>query len=392
MEPRAVQAGSRRVGGKMVVRVALFCLAVIAAPGLTAQQASPQSAALQAAVDEFLRSPAPDGGAAGPTLERIRDRSRTATAVLAKLAAIDASKLSHDEWITHSLLAFEAELERDAEKHYWLDFRVTPYASPLARTLMARFAAIPVATAAERMAYLDALHQIPGSVAAHEARLRSQVARGIVLPVEELTLVVPFVRSMVADPASSAFAIPPAKLATVPQEDREAFRAAVDEAIGGAIVPAVERLASFIDGPYRARTVKNVGVGQYPGGPEYYGYLVRRHTSLPLTPQQIHQIGVDEITRLERELDAVRVAAGFSGSLADFRRYLKTDPRFFAKNSEEFGERMMAAIRRIEPRVAGYFNTMPKAPYGVLRLDPSLEPSMTYGFYQVPTAAEPRGL
>ncbi|MBA3949800.1 MAG: DUF885 domain-containing protein, partial [Acidobacteria bacterium] len=103
-------------------------------------------------------------------------------------------------------------------------------------------------------------------------------------------------------------------------------------------------------------------------------------------------IGLDEIARLEGELEQARVAAGFTGTFAEFRKYLKTDRRFFAKNSDEFGDLMMAAIRRIEPRVGAFFIRTPKAPYGVLRLEPALEASMTFGFYQLPSPAEPRGL
>ena len=371
-------------------------IAVLIALALTApaaaQQTRPESAALAAVTAEFMKTRVDGGGAAGASLARVREQAAEARVVLAKLDAIDTAALSHDEWITHALLTFEAELQRDEEPFYWLDFRVTPYASPLARVLTAQFAAMPVATAADRLAYLDALYKLPGDVAAHEARLRSQAARGIVLPGAEIDLVAPFVKSIVADPASSAFSLSPARLATVPEADRAAFRSAVDEAVRMGIVPAVERLAAFIDGPYRAQAVKNVGVSQYPDGREFYAYLIRRHTSLDLPPEAIHKIGLDEIARLTGELDAARAAAGFTGTLDEFRTYLKTDRRFFAKSSDEFGDIMMAAIRRIEPRVGGFFVRTPKAPYGVLRLDPSLEASMTFGFYQLPSAAEPRGL
>lgn len=370
---------------------ALVVALLLSAPVGAARQAGP-GAAVAALAEEFSRSAGASDGAAGPALEQVRDRARAAVSMLAKLDAIDASKLSHSDSVTHALLRFEAGLQRDAETFYWLDFRVTPYSSPLARTLMARFAGMPVATAADRLAYLDALHQLPPAIDAHEARLRSQMARGIILPSAELALVVPFVRSMVADPASSAFAVSPSRLAAVPQRERDAFRAAVDEAIAAAIVPAVERLAAFLDGPYRARAVTEVGVSQYPGGREYYQYLIRRHTGTDLTAEKIHRIGLDEVARLERELDAARVSAGFAGSLADFRRHLKTGRRFFAKSSDEFATLMMAAIRRIEPAIDAFFARKPNAPYGVLRLDPSLEASMTYGFYQIPTPSEPRGL
>ena len=376
----------------MVVRIAALLIVMALAASADARGQQPESAVLAAVTADFMKTRTGSGGAAGPSLERVREQAAEARAVLAKLEAIDTSKLSHDEAITHALLTFEAEQMRDEERFFWLDFRVTPYASPLARVLTARFAAMPVATAANRLAYLDALYGLPRDIAEHEARLRSQAARGIVLPGAEIELVAPFVKSMVADPASSAFAVAPARLATVPEAERDTFRSAVDDAVRTAVVPAVERLAAFIDGPYRAQAVKGVGVSQYPDGRAYYQHLIRRHTSLEFTPEKIHQIGLAEIARLEGELDAARVAAGFTGTFAEFRRYLKTDRRFFARNSDEFGDLMMAAIRRVEPRVGAFFIRTPKAPYGVLRLDPSLEASMTFGFYQLPSAAEPRGL
>ncbi len=373
------------------MRIAALLVAVALAAPLMAAPQSPEAKTLDAITADFMKTRGDDGGAAGPTVGRVQEQAAIARDILVRLSGIDTSKLTHDEWVTHALLTYEAELQRDRAPFFWHDFRVTPYASPLGRVLSIRFASLSVAAPADRLVYLDALYALPAEIAAHEARLRSQLARGIVLPEAELALVVPFIRSLVADPASSPFALAPARLETVPAADRATFRTAVDAAIR-TVVPAVEGLAAYLDGPYRAQAVDQVGVGQYPGGRDYYQHLIRRHTSLDATPEQIHQIGLDEVSRLERKLDEARASAGFTGSLAEFREYLKTDRRFFAKNSDEFGALMMAAIARIEPKVGAYFGRTPKAPYGVLRLDPSLEASMTFGFYQLPSAVEPRGL
>ena len=85
-------------------------------------------------------------------------------------------------------------------------------------------------------------------------------------------------------------------------------------------------------------------------------------------------------------------ASGFQGTFPEFLTFLRTDRRFYPTRSEELGERMMAAIRIIEPKMLQFFSMMPKAPYGVRRLAPELEPSMTYGFYSLPDAREPMGL
>ena len=165
----------------------------------------------------------------------------------------------------------------------------------------------------------------------------------------------------------------------------------VDAALAAVVAPAVERLASYIDGPYRAKAPPDVGLAQYPNGRAYYEFLIRRHTSLSLTPEQIHEIGLAEVNRLEAELEKVRRDAGFSGTLAEFHAYLRNDRRFKATSAQDIGDRMMAAIRRIEPQVREFFPLQPKAPYGVKRLDPSLEQSMTYGYYQQPAGSERGG-
>ena len=371
---------------------ALACVTVLALSVPLAASQAQENAALEAIATEFVRIRGSQGDAAGPSLARVREQAAHAAGVLERLAAIDTAALTHDEWITHALLTFEAGLLREAERYFWMDFRVTPYSSPLGRMLGARFDAMPVATGDQRLSYLDALHQFGAAVASHEMRLRSQMVRGIVLPAEELRLVVPFIRSLVEDPASSDFALSPSRLETVPAPDRDRFKADVDHAIEAVIVPAVNRLAGFLDGPYRAKASPRVGVWQYPGGREYYAFLITRHTSLSLSPDAIHRKGLDEVARLERELDRARLQAAFSGTLDEFRTFLKTDRRFFAATSGAYGGLMMKAIARIEPRIDAFFLRRPKAPYGVLRLDPALEPSMTYGFYQIPSAAESRGL
>ncbi len=87
----------------------------------------------------------------------------------------------------------------------------------------------------------------------------------------------------------------------------------------------------------------------------------------------------------------VRERLAFTGTKAEFHAFLRTDPRFFPKTPDEIGDKLMAAMREMEPKLDGLFLRRPKAPYGVKRLDPRLEGSMTYGYYQVPTPRDPKG-
>jgi uncharacterized protein (DUF885 family) len=321
-----------------------------------------------------------------PSEAQARADSAWAAGVLDRLHEIDPAALTHDRWITYATLEYDAGLIKDAAEFYWLDTPVTPYAS---LDLSGGFAARPLTTEAELQAYLDAVHAFPVRLRAYEAKLRGQVERGIVLPAAEIDLVVPFLRGFAG--ADGPLHVTDGRLSRIPADARARFVEAVGAAIRDEVAPAVERLAGYIDGPYRQRATADVGVSRLPGGRRYYEYLIRRHTGLALTPEQIHQVGVEEVARLESELDEVRQQVQFAGDLAAFHEYLRNDPRFRAKSSDDIGERMMAAIRRIEPKVDAYFSEKPKAPYGVRALDAQRAASMTYGYYQVPVPTDPSG-
>jgi uncharacterized protein (DUF885 family) len=319
-----------------------------------------------------------------------REHAAWATGFLKRVVAIAPDELSHEDWITWRLLQWEGEMAAGRGEFFWYDVPITPYASPL-RTIGTGFAGAGLASNEERLRYRDGLHQLAVLAGQIEAKLRGQAARGIVLPNAQIDAVVPFIRGFAVTPDNHPMAVAAPRLAAIPEADRDGFAADVRRALADVVVPVFERLASYVDGPYRARAADEGGVGRYPGGDRFYAYLVRLHTGLDLTPDEIHQIGLQEVARLERELDAARQQAGFSGTLAEFRRFLKTDRRFVPSRPEQIAERLRAAAARIEPQLDEWFSERPKAPYGVRRLAPALEPVMTYGYYQVPTAQNPEG-
>lgn len=91
-------------------------------------------------------------------------------------------------------------------------------------------------------------------------------------------------------------------------------------------------------------------------------------------------------------MSEIRRELGFAGTPREFLDTLRRDQRFYAKTPEEVAERLMAPMRIFEAKLPELFGRLPKAPYGVARLDPALEGSMTFGYYNPPTPTEPRGL
>jgi uncharacterized protein (DUF885 family) len=310
--------------------------------------------------------------------------------LLQKLRGLRELELSHEESLSLAMLREEARELGDSQRDYWLTFPVTPYASSPS-VVHQVFTSWQFRNPEDLDRYAALLSRYAGFIRQMEDKLRAQAKRGIRLPKAETALVAGTYRASIAEPVESLFFVQPERLEQEPEQDRAPFTKRVEGLIASRINPALDSLASYVAGEYAAKAPAAVGLGQYPGGKAYYQRLVRFHTTLDVTPEEVHRLGLAEVERLNGELEEVQAAVGFEGSLAEFRRHLRMDPRFVPATSEEIGERLLAAQKRIATKIPFYFGRTPSAPAGIRRLSANLESAMTYGFYQAPTASDPRG-
>jgi uncharacterized protein (DUF885 family) len=321
---------------------------------------------------------------------RARADAEYGALLLQKLRGLRELELSHEESLSLAMLREEARELADSQRDYWLTFPVTPYASPLS-VVHQVFTSWQFRNPEDLDRYAALLGRYAGFIRQMEDKLRAQAKRGVRLPKAETALVALTYRASIAEPAESLFFVQPERLEREPEQDRAPFTRRVEGLIASRVNPALDSLASYVAGEYATKAPTTVGLGQYPGGKAYYQRLVRFHTTLDVTPEEVHRFGLAEVERLTGELEEVQAAVGFEGSLAEFRRHLRTDPRFVPATSEEIGERLLAAQKRIATKIPFYFGRTPSAPAGIRRLSANLESAMTYGFYQAPTASDPRG-
>jgi uncharacterized protein (DUF885 family) len=324
------------------------------------------------------------------SIEQARKDAQFSESILAKLETISVEELTHQEWLSLELLRWQAEMTVEALPYYWLNFPVTPYSSPLGSVRQV-FTTYTFESRDDLDNYLSLLEQFPALVADMQAKLERQAEEGIRLPVEEIGLVVPFLKSFHTDSAKSPFYVEAKRLEGLDQTLVEEFQARLEETIRDGVNPAIEQTVVYVSEEYRERAPDRVGLHQYPEGKDYYRFLVRYHTTMDVTPEEIHQQGLDSFQEANVKMQAIRDQLGFDGTSQEFLQKLQTDPRFFAETPEEVGERLMSYMSRMESRIDELFLRTPKAPYGVKRLDPALEGSMTFGYYQWPTVNEPKG-
>jgi uncharacterized protein (DUF885 family) len=311
-------------------------------------------------------------------------------ALLAALAPVSEDRLDHEDALTLAVLRKEARQLTEAPGQYWLNFPLTPYVFSFLGVAQV-FASHPFKDKADADHYLSLLAEYGDLIGALQARTDEQARRRIFMAREEIPLAAGAFAAAAKEKEESLFWVKAERLSALSAEERDEFQPRLAEAIASRVVPKVKALVADLQGDYAAHASDTVGLSQYPGGKDYYRALVRRSTTLDVTPEEIHRTGLEGIARLNSELDEVRRRVGFSGTLAEFRQSLKSDPRFFAKTPDAIGERLMAMQEKILPQIPKFFGKTPKAPFGVQRLEPQLEGAVTFGYYQQPTARDPKG-
>ncbi|MNQ58248.1 hypothetical protein D3C85_724390 [compost metagenome] len=132
----------------------------------------------------------------------------------------------------------------------------------------------------------------------------------------------------------------------------------------------------------------DAGVWRLPNGEAYYNARLQLSTTTDLTADQIHQIGLDEVARIQREMEVIKAKVGFSGSLQDFFVFLKTDPRFQYPNTSEGKEQYLTDARGFIAQVMAvapqWFSTLPKAALEVRAVEPFREATASIAFYNSP--------
>ena len=137
-----------------------------------------------------------------------------------------------------------------------------------------------------------------------------------------------------------------------------AYRASIT----GVIYPALTRMRDFLQKEYLPRARDGVGLMYMKGGSALYGYLVQSTTTLPMTPDQIHQLGLSEVARITKDFEKVRQEVHFQGDLHAFFDSMRTSPRFQPKTREQLGNDFYALKKKVDAKVPEYFAQVPKTP------------------------------
>ena len=235
--------------------------------------------------------------------------------------------------------------------------------------------------------YENSLRRTTGFVSqidAAIARFRQGMASGVTQPKLVVNNVIGQLDTMLEQGVEgSTFYLPVQTFPdTVPEGDRARLRTAYRQAITGEIRPAFTRLRDFLRNEYLPVARDSVGLGQMPGGERLYAHLIEDSTTLPLTAQAVHQLGLGEVARIRTAMDAVRRQVGFQGDLPAFFEHIRTDPRFKPASAEALAEGYRAIGRRVEAAIPRLFRATPRSALEIRPVPAFLERNQAGAYYQ----------
>ncbi len=228
--------------------------------------------------------------------------------------------------------------------------------------------------------YVARLRELPRFFAEHQANMRAGLARGYSVPRVSLVGREDSIEAYLVAGEENPFWSPmQAMPTTIPLARQEALRAELRAVISEAVVPAYAALLQFMREEYLPRTRETLAARDLPDGPAFYRAQIRAFTTLDLSPEEIHAVGLEEVARIRAEMEATREAAGFTGAMSDFLDFLRTDPQFYAKTPHELLSFTAWVAKRVDGKLAENLGFLPRRRFTILPVPDAIAPFYTGG-------------
>jgi uncharacterized protein (DUF885 family) len=230
--------------------------------------------------------------------------------------------------------------------------------------------------------YLDRLRQIPAFMDQEIANMRLGLARGFTVPREVLNgrdVSIAAVAEL-KNPEDSALYKPFKSMpASMPAKDADALREEARQVIGQGVVPAYGKLLTFFRNDYVPHARPTLAAESLPDGKAFYRQQILEYTTLDLTPDAIHAIGVREVDRIHQKMVETMKETGFKGDFPAFLTFLRTDPQFYAKTPDELLMRTAWVAKQVDGKLAKYFGLLPRQRFAIEPVPADIAPYYTSG-------------
>jgi uncharacterized protein (DUF885 family) len=173
--------------------------------------------------------------------------------------------------------------------------------------------------------------------------------------------------------------------AEISAADQARLKLTYAASIKDGILPAYIRLRTFLKNDYLPKAREGVGLVAMKGGPKLYNYLIESNTTVAMTADQVHNLGLSEVARVRGEMEAIKTKLAFKGTLAEFFNYFREDAKFKFSSKDDMRDTFLAAGRTVDKRVREQFSTIPKSPLEIRPVPEYKEKTDAGGSYNAGT-------
>jgi len=319
------------------------------------------------------------------SLSAIKQRHETDQAFLQRLQAISTADFSDQDQLSHDLLIRVLQ-QRIA------DFDLKEYEMPINQQsgIHTNLADLPLAVPFDSVKhyedYVSRLHQIPQALSQVTEVLHAGM-KDTLMPVRFLAEKIPTQCQGVitADPFLQQTKKYPASISP---EDQKRLTREITDAINTDVIPAYKTFAAFIKTDYAPQGRTVLSITSLADGQRRYENDIFARTTTRMTADEIHELGLREIERIEAEMTAIAKKEGFA-DLAAFRASLKTNPKYIPTSADQILDNFRHYIAQMEPQLPELFTLLPKSPVTVEAIPEFNSGAMTHYMTGTPDGKRP---
>ena len=300
--------------------------------------------------------------------------------LLTQLQALNPNTLKEDDKISFKLLEFvlnEVVIKYKFKTHW------NPILSDAGFHSSLTYQVRPITTKKDALKYLEKLKAIPLYIQQQTELIRKGLDAGMGQPLiifkgYESTYEQHITATAEENFYYSTFLKLPTQLS---QEEIDSIQIAAKEVILENVIPSFKFIKTFFEDEYYPNTRKSIGISNIPNGKAYYQTRIDFFSTLDLSPEEIHQKGLDEVARIKAQMEAIVQEVNFRGTLGEFITFLRTDPQFYAKTPDELLKHARNIAKKLDEQLPRFFKTLPRKPYGVAPVPDAIAPKYTGGRY-----------
>jgi uncharacterized protein (DUF885 family) len=313
-----------------------------------------------------------------PAADQRRDRALSG--FRRRLDAIADSGLTLAQRLNRDLLRREIR-ERLAELQF--DTARMPFSSDSGfhTRLAVEAGLVPMRRVQDAEAWLKRLDAAPGYYFANIGNIRRGLSSGFLQPHPVAELIARQAReqadrSVDTDPLLDPLERLPASVSPSQSAD---LRTRARSLIADRLRPAQRAFADLMERDYLPAARDGLGASLQPDGRAYYRWLVAHHTTTKLDPDQVHELGLQEVARIRAEMEEQIGSSGFKGDFPEFLAFLRSNPRFYVDSRQKLLEKVSEIAKRIDDQLPRHFGRLPRLTYGVRPVPAEIEENYTSG-------------